>query len=182
MALVPVLLRDLFDGYLDDDLPRFRNRRSFRGGLHPEDVLLALEDAFPKRCRRKRSWHQSDLDDELQDGTVAKKSANEFKVNINVEDFEPDEISVKATDKFVTVEGKHEEKDDENRYELRHFVRRYQLPEGHDRDKIASTLSSDGVLTISAPKLALPEPEKERPIPVGKVSKPKKPSEKKAKR
>ncbi|EAT34412.1 AAEL013345-PA [Aedes aegypti] len=178
MALVPILLRDLLNGYLEDKPARLLNKRPIGNGLYPEDILLALEDTFPRRCRRKRCWRKSDCAEEDQDEIVCKKSADEFQVNVNVEDFKPDEISVKATDKFVTVEGKHEEKDDKNGYVLRHFVRRYQLPEGHDNEKIASTLSSDGVLTISAPKLALPGPQTERSIPVEKVSKPEQLSDK----
>ncbi|XP_019552789.3 protein lethal(2)essential for life-like [Aedes albopictus] len=180
MALVPILLRDLFDDYLEDNHrpARFLSKRSARSDLFPEDILLALEDALPRRCRRKRCWRQSSSSEDNRDEIVAKKVADEFKVNINVDEYKPDEISVKATGEFVTVEGKHEDKNDENGYVLRHFIRRYQLPEGYDSEKIASTLSSDGVLTITAPKLALPEPQKERAIPVEKVSKSKELSDK----
>uniref|UniRef100_A0A023EHX9 Putative cpij005645 heat shock protein 22 n=1 Tax=Aedes albopictus TaxID=7160 RepID=A0A023EHX9_AEDAL len=175
MALVPILLRDLFDGYLEDNHrpARFLSKRSARSDLFPEDILLALEDALPRRCGRKRCWRQSSSSEDNQDEIVAKKAADEFEVNINVDEYKPDEISVKASNKYVTVEGKHEDKNDENGYVLRHFIRRFKLPEGHDNEKIASSLSSDGVLTITAPKLALPEPEKDRTIPVEKISKPK---------
>jgi len=52
----------------------------------------------------------------------------------------------------VVVEGKHEERADDHGYISRHFVRRYVLPEQYDFEQINSSLSSDGVLTISAPK------------------------------
>lgn len=80
-----------------------------------------------------------------------------FQINIDVQHFSPEEISVKVIDGNVLVEGKHEEKRDEHGYVSRHFVRRYALPKGCLPDTVESKLSSDGVLTVTAPKvLALP--------------------------
>lgn len=74
------------------------------------------------------------------------------QVILDVQQFSPDEITVKTVDNHVVVEAKHEEKQDEHGYISRHFVRRYVLPPSHDLVNITSTLSSDGVLTITAPK------------------------------
>lgn len=74
------------------------------------------------------------------------------QVILDVQQFSPDEITVKTIDNHVVVEAKHEEKQDEHGYISRHFVRRYVLPPSHDLVNITSTLSSDGVLTITAPK------------------------------
>lgn len=74
------------------------------------------------------------------------------QVILDVQQFSPDEITVKTVDNHVTVEAKHEEKQDEHGYVSRHFVRRYVLPSSHDLVNVTSTLSSDGVLTITAPK------------------------------
>jgi crystallin alpha B len=73
-------------------------------------------------------------------------------VILDVQQFSPDEITVKTVDNHVVIEAKHEEKQDEHGYISRHFVRRYVLPPSHDLVNITSTLSSDGVLTITAPK------------------------------
>lgn len=88
-----------------------------------------------------------------------------------MQQFKPDEITVKTTDEHIIVEGKHEEKADEHGHIARHFVRRYQLPKDVIADDIKSTLSSDGVLTVTAPLKEQPEqpPENERVIPVTKV-------------
>jgi crystallin alpha B len=69
-----------------------------------------------------------------------------------VQQFSPDEITVKTVDNDVIVEAKHEEKKDEHGFISRHFVRRYVLPMSHDAIGVTSSLSSDGVLTITAPK------------------------------
>lgn len=47
---------------------------------------------------------------------------------LDVQQFKPNEISVKTTDKEITVEGKHEEQTDEHGQVYRHFIRRYALP------------------------------------------------------
>lgn len=75
-----------------------------------------------------------------------------FQVNVDVQQFAPDEITVKTSgDNSIIVEGKHEEKHDEHGSVSRHFVRRYVLPKGHDINQVVSHLSSDGVLTIKVP-------------------------------
>lgn len=88
-----------------------------------------------------------------------------FQVILDVQQFTPEEISVKASNNCVVVEGKHEEKQDEHGFISRQFTRRYILPGGYDVADVVSTLSSDGVLTVSAPKRA-PPVAGERSIPI----------------
>lgn len=76
-----------------------------------------------------------------------------FKVTIDVQNFKPEEINVKAVDNAVIIEGKHEERKDNEGFISRHFTRRYELPKGIDMQQIESTLSTDGVLTLQAPKI-----------------------------
>lgn len=74
------------------------------------------------------------------------------QVILDVQQFAPSEIVVKTVNNNVIVEGKHEEKQDEHGYISRHFVRKYLLPSDADALDVQSSLSSDGVLTITAPK------------------------------
>lgn len=78
---------------------------------------------------------------------------DKFHTNFDIH-FKPEEISVKADEdnNMVTIEGKHEEKNDEHGQIYRHFIRKYTLPKDCDIKKIESQLSSDGVLSITAPK------------------------------
>lgn len=85
-------------------------------------------------------------------GLLAGPCSFDPQVILDVQQFSPDEITVKTVDNDVIVEAKHEEKQDEHGYISRHFVRRYVLPPSHDLVNVTSTLSSDGVLTITAPK------------------------------
>lgn len=57
-------------------------------------------------------------------------------------------------------------------YVSRQFVRRYQLPKGHDINNVNSSLSSDGVLTITAPTLALPAAKGEKVVPIQQTAAP----------
>jgi crystallin alpha B len=89
-----------------------------------------------------------------------------FQVNLDVQQFKPNELTVKTVNDYVVVEGKHEERQDEHGFISRQFQRRYKLPTDTDPDTVVSQLSSDGVLTISAPKKALPESANEKVIPI----------------
>lgn len=66
--------------------------------------------------------------------------------------------------------GKHEEKQDEHGFVSRHFTRKYTLPPNYKPDSVTSTLSSDGILTISAvtPE-ALPPSNQERTVTITPV-------------
>lgn len=81
---------------------------------------------------------------------------------LDVQQFSPEEITVKTVGKNIIIEAKHEERQDEHGFVSRHFLRRYVLPPSHDVINITSSLSSDGVLTITAPKKVSNEEEKHR--------------------
>lgn len=96
---------------------------------------------------------------------------------MDVQHFRPDEITVRTKgENTIEIEGKHEEKPDEHGYVSRHFVRRYVLPRGHDINQVQSNLSSDGVLTITAPKID-DEVKEQRTVPIQQTGKPSKPIE-----
>lgn len=59
---------------------------------------------------------------------------------------------MKIVGKDVVVEAEHEERLDEHGYISRRFKRRYVLPEDVEVDLFTSSLSSDGILTLFAPK------------------------------
>lgn len=77
-----------------------------------------------------------------------------FQVNLDVQQCKPEEISVKVVDDYLVIDAKHEEWQGNHGYISRHFTRRYKLPSDVNIDAIKSKLSSDGVLTLEAPKKA----------------------------
>ena len=91
---------------------------------------------------------------------------------LDVQQFKPEEISVKVVDKCVVVEGKHEEKQDEHGWISRQFTRKYLIPEQCDVEQVNSSLSSDGVLCITAPRKDQPKDKNERSIKIEQTGKP----------
>lgn len=136
-------------------------------GLTPDDYLaiLALPTPQPQANNYYRPWRN--LQAVARDiGSTIKEDKNKFQVNLDVQHFAPEEISVKTVDGFIVIEAKHEEKRDDHGYISRSFSRRYPLPEGIEADMVTSRLSSDGVLSITAPLKAPPKASNERVVPI----------------
>lgn len=74
-----------------------------------------------------------------------------FQVSLNVQNFKPEEVSVKVADNNIIIEAKHEERNEDDSYVSRHFSRRYTLPDNCNIKDVVSTLSADGILTVRAP-------------------------------
>lgn len=162
--------------FVRDPLDYFRPSlildQHFGMGLDDDDFL---QPCVPRRIRRmmlsspySRNWRsQASKKDK---GSTLSVDKNKFQVSLDVQQFAPEEITVKASEDTITIEGKHEEKEDEHGFISRHFVRRYKLPEGHDINQVKSKLSSDGVLTITAPKCQ--EKVQDRVIPISFTGQP----------
>jgi len=91
-----------------------------------------------------------------------------YKILVNVENYNPEELVIKTVDNTVIVEAKHEEKTPEGRsYSTQSFNQSFTLPRGVNPESVTSALSKEGVLTITAP---LPKPMKssnsERLVPI----------------
>jgi len=171
MALLPHILseldsilrpRELFDQHFGDALLRDELLApAMQLQIAPAPVLSGHHYLRPWRAllRRSGASHISEDKDAL-------------RISLDVKQFKPEELSVKVADGFVVVEGKHEERRDEHGFISRHFSRRYQLPDAVDPDAVQSSLSSDGVLMVSAPKKALPAPDNQRTVPITQTQQP----------
>lgn len=83
---------------------------------------------------------------------MAPKS-EDFTVTIDVKSFKPEEIEVKVKDREIIIDGKHEERQDEQGFVTRQFTRRCLLPEEFDPDTISTYLTAEGKMTIKAEKI-----------------------------
>nr|QGZ00461.1 heat shock protein 21.6 [Glyphodes pyloalis] len=167
MSLLPFVL-----GY--DDQPRHRHQRrywpsrlldqDFGLAITPDDLLTAV--IAPSLSRDYyRPWRQ--LAAAARDvGSSIKADKDKLQINLDVQHFAPEEISVKTADGYIVVEGKHSEKRDEHGYIARSFTRRYALPAGAAPERVESRLSSDGVLTITAPRDAPDALKGQRQVPI----------------
>lgn len=139
------------------DDPLVRRWNNFGMGIHPSELHPSSWPRLNNRyaglrhwpdmrelCELRRAGH------EMVHSTMGKDG---FQVCLDVQQFAPNEITVKTTDdtNTIVVEAKHEEREDEHGYISRQFIRRYTLPKGYDAKDVVSQLSSDGILTIEAP-------------------------------
>ncbi|XP_026183944.1 heat shock protein beta-1 [Mastacembelus armatus] len=80
-----------------------------------------------------------------------KQTQDNWKVSLDVNHFSPEELVVKTKDGVVEISGKHEERKDEHGFVSRSFTRKYTLPPTTNIEKVTSSLSPEGVLTVEAP-------------------------------
>jgi len=95
----------------------------------------------------------------LQPSEVAAQAEldrDKFKVSLDVSHFRPEDVTVKQVDNNLLVEGKHEERQDPHGFVSRTFTRRYVLPNDIKAEGVRCEWSPNGLLTIEAPRLALP--------------------------
>ena len=159
---MPLLFSDWWSSL---DRPHHLFDQHFGLSLDPEDLVDSLvpsrsEVLVYKPNRRHRRYHPF-LHSLMKRGSRGTSTIcpdkNKFLVTLDVQQFQPEEINVKVVDNHIVVEAKHEEKEDEHGFISRQFVRKYTVPTECDIDQVESHLSSDGVLTISAPKKELPK-------------------------
>ncbi|XP_063367084.1 protein lethal(2)essential for life-like [Cydia amplana] len=167
MSMVPMMFRDWWDDW--EHRPSRLFDQHFGMGLRRDDLLSSLSTLPSSSLFRNsyfRPWRTS-LTRQESSSTI-NLTKEKFEVILDVQQFSPEEITVKASNNSILVEGKHEEKQDEHGYISRQFTRRYILPTGYEVADLVSTLSSDGVLTITAPKRPLPSAG-ERIVPITKT-------------
>ncbi|KAF7989312.1 hypothetical protein HCN44_007986 [Aphidius gifuensis] len=179
MSLVPMLFSNWWE---DLDHPHHVFDQDFGVGLSHDQLLTPqLLQAYMSPAERRllarpfvnyaRPWAELLRNAESATSTV-KPDKDKFQVILDVQQFKPEEIEVKVIDKFITVDAHHEEQQDEHGWISRKFQRKYLIPDDCDPALIKSALSSDGVLTLTAPKKAELTDGNERKIPIEITGKP----------
>ncbi|KAM9696376.1 alpha-crystallin A chain isoform 2-T2 [Dama dama] len=99
---------------------------------------------------------------------------DKFVIFLDVKHFSPEDLTVKVQEDFVEIHGKHNERQDDHGYISREFHRRYRLPSNVDQSALSCSLSADGMLTFSGPKVpsGVDAGHSERAIPVSREEKP----------
>ncbi|GBP04787.1 Protein lethal(2)essential for life [Eumeta japonica] len=156
MALLPYLV--------DYELNPRRLRDQLFGATSTLDDLLSdvFDRPIPRYRNYIRPWRK--LIPRERFASTIKADRDKFQINLDVQHFSPDEVSVKTCDGYIVIEGSHEEKKDDHGFVSRSFKRRYALPEGCSPELVQSRLSSDGVLTVEAPREGLAPGERVVPI------------------
>lgn len=137
------------------------------------DMLKAMRTLETQMRMTEEMFHPSlsrfpklEINEDFFKRDAIVQDKEKFQVKIDVQDYKPEEIVVKTLDgNAIQIEGKHEEKHDGGKgFISRQFVRKFVLPKGHDIKNAVSSVSSDGILTITAPKNAELLAEKQIPI------------------
>lgn len=157
MVFFPIILREI-----SRDFARTSRIIEQNLGFIPKQFTEPFK--FPTWC--SESFYRPIQFHENKDANVI-VDKEKFQISLNVQHFAPTDIVVKTVDdNSIVVEGKHEEKKEPHGTITRHFVRKYFVPGNHDIQNVVSSISSDGILTVTAPKLAIEESKKERVIPI----------------
>uniref|UniRef100_A0A8C0L3N8 Alpha-crystallin A chain n=2 Tax=Carnivora TaxID=33554 RepID=A0A8C0L3N8_CANLU len=111
---------------------------------------------------------------QLPSGFQVRSDRDKFVIFLDVKHFSPEDLTVKVLEDFVEIHGKHNERQDDHGYISREFHRRYRLPSNVDQSALSCSLSADGMLTFSGPKVpsGVDAGHSERAIPVSREEKP----------
>ncbi|KAM3836776.1 alpha-crystallin A chain [Vipera latastei] len=155
-ALGPLIPSRFFDHFFGD-------------GFFEYDLLPLFSSTISPYYRQ--SFFRTLLDSGVSE---VRSDRDKFLVFLDVKHFSPEDLSVKVIEDFVEIHGKHNERQDDHGYISREFHRRYRLPSTVDQSSITCSLSTDGMLTFTAPKVqsATDPSHSERPIPVSREEKP----------
>ncbi|CAJ1064434.1 heat shock protein beta-1 [Xyrichtys novacula] len=115
------------------------------GAMMPHTPMMYPGAVMAQQARHALSRQMSSGMSEI------KQTQDNWKVCLDVNHFSPEELVVKTKDGVVEITGKHEERKDEHGFVSRCFTRKYTLPPTADAEKVTSSLSPDGVLTVETP-------------------------------
>ncbi|XP_037000460.2 alpha-crystallin A chain isoform X1 [Artibeus jamaicensis] len=118
--------------------------------------------------------HQPQAGSPKNNPTKVRSDRDKFVIFLDVKHFSPEDLTVKVQEDFVEIHGKHNERQDDHGYISREFHRRYRLPSNVDQSALSCSLSADGMLTFSGPKVlsGVDGGHSERAIPVSREEKP----------
>ncbi|XP_075977541.1 uncharacterized protein LOC142977507 [Anticarsia gemmatalis] len=106
-----------------------------------------------------------EVEDALEEPQIVSDD-EKFQVNLNVKRFKPDELRIKVKNRYIIVEGKHKDKNENQQFLANHFVQRFVMPPGSKQEEVKAVLKENGVLCVSVPKHELPPPPPEIEVPI----------------
>jgi len=126
-----------------------------------QDLRSGLDDGLEKRLAefsaRSLGLSGAGLGEAAHNIQVS-ASNEKFMIQLELPGFSPEDFSLKTKDDVIIIEAKHNAKTDDGSTDTRHFTKEFKMPSGVATDKLGSTYSGAGILTISAPRsIAAPE-------------------------
>jgi HSP20 family molecular chaperone IbpA len=142
---------------MDSIMPRFSNQ------LDRMDPSWRNSDFWKEIYPR---WAEPIFKEGIDVKTNIVNDNKRFAVDIDAYQFKPEELQVKTLDDTLIIEGRHEDVKDQDNFTKMYFVRKYQLPRDVEPQSVASSIDSNGRLTIEAPKRYQAIEGRERTIPI----------------
>merc|ERR1711915_609385 len=137
-----------FNNFEEDFRNTSRISSSSMEQFHSRDSRAGHRCVTPKENVWKMDRHLHN-----KESMHMKEDDGQVKLSYDTSGYKPDELKVSVHRGVLTIEGKHEEKDESGqRMVSRMFSRKQTLPKDVKSEDIVSNLSSEGVLTVTAPR------------------------------
>ncbi|XP_042238503.1 AT-rich interactive domain-containing protein 1A-like isoform X1 [Homarus americanus] len=121
-----------------------------------DNTGLKVDQGSRTECRDVYSKiRTSNIDQDLYASQALQitEKDGKFQAVMDVKDFNPRELQVRAVDERIVVEGSYQKvSEDGSSLSHKSFYKEFALPPAADIDQVSTALSKDGVLTIKAPK------------------------------
>lgn len=123
-----------------------------RQELVRQDRLFNRQEPISFRQEPAAGYGTMSGEKELSPKAKVSYDQEKFQVEFNVQDYKPEELSIKTEGDVLVVLGKQEHKEGGQTYVSKQFEQRFSLPSGARPENITSALSKDGYLTVTAPR------------------------------
>jgi len=80
-------------------------------------------------------------------------SNDKFQIQLELPGFSPEDFSLKTKDDIIIVEAVKNQSCEDGSSDVRKFCKEFKMPAGVVTEKLASTYSGAGILTVSAPRV-----------------------------
>ncbi|KAG7158672.1 uncharacterized protein LOC121878296 [Homarus americanus] len=150
-----------FENAVNDVLKRWGEKELLKDAWDDTDLRMS------NNLRRYRKLRSHDLKEDNQAMTVTSDNTC-HKIVLDVRDFMDGEVKVKVVgERELQVEGRMDAAKARDLTGVSNtFRRRFSLPDATNMDAITSVMSSDGVLTITAPRIVTQAKEESSTIPI----------------
>ncbi|GFN81444.1 heat shock protein beta-1 [Plakobranchus ocellatus] len=131
------------------------------------DDLMDPFDKYPERSMlpvQFRDGSMGHIGGRIGDSQV-QNTDKEFRIRLDLSHYKPEEVKITSDNDKITIQAKHEERQDNHGFVTREMTRSYKLPKGVDPNSATSTMNANGTLSIKMNKTALEAP-KDVDIPV----------------
>merc|ERR1712172_37201 len=133
--------------------PPSQRQQALLAPPHPSSSSLVPATATTTSVNRSNNMALQSGESDMSPKAKVSYDLDKFQVEFNVQDYPPEELSIKTEGDVLIVLAKHETKAEGGQsFVSKQFEQRFSLPSGVKPEKISSSLSKDGFLMVTAPR------------------------------